>query len=181
MKGIKEYSLQSRGMISIEGMPHFDKDVEFGLQVGIDGRVWICVNGAAFLRFKPIIQKPSFDAHDALRETFHIWNWLVDNPKELKASAPNAADYANSYSCPCCYYVKRMADIDISEGMDKEACEALCPMWEAWGNAFCENGFTSPFRQWNVTPSWHEYDKQFFALLIAEWAEHLLIQDGGAL
>jgi len=28
-------------------------DCEFGVQVGWDGRVWVCINGIAFLRFKP--------------------------------------------------------------------------------------------------------------------------------
>lgn len=27
--------------------------VDVGLQVGPDGRIWLCVNGMAFLRFKP--------------------------------------------------------------------------------------------------------------------------------
>ena len=26
---------------------------DFGLQVARDGRVWVCINGIAFLRFKP--------------------------------------------------------------------------------------------------------------------------------
>ena len=28
-------------------------DCDFGIQTSADGRVWICVNGVAFLRFKP--------------------------------------------------------------------------------------------------------------------------------
>lgn len=27
--------------------------VDVGLQVGADGRIWLCVNGIAFIRFKP--------------------------------------------------------------------------------------------------------------------------------
>lgn len=27
--------------------------VDVGLQVAADGRIWVCVNGIAFLRFKP--------------------------------------------------------------------------------------------------------------------------------
>ena len=27
--------------------------VDVGLQVGADGRIWLCVNGVAFIRFKP--------------------------------------------------------------------------------------------------------------------------------
>lgn len=28
-------------------------EVDFGLQVAVDGRVWVCVNGMAYIRFKP--------------------------------------------------------------------------------------------------------------------------------
>ena len=28
-------------------------DADFGVQISHDGRVWICVNGLAFIRFKP--------------------------------------------------------------------------------------------------------------------------------
>lgn len=28
-------------------------EVDVGLQVGPDGRIWLCVNGLAFIRFKP--------------------------------------------------------------------------------------------------------------------------------
>ena len=27
---------------------------DFGVQISRDGRVWICVNGIAFIRFKPV-------------------------------------------------------------------------------------------------------------------------------
>lgn len=30
-----------------------DGQVDLGVQVAADGRVWVCVNGLAFLRFKP--------------------------------------------------------------------------------------------------------------------------------
>lgn len=29
------------------------QDCDFGLQVSEDGRVWVCVNGIAWIRFKP--------------------------------------------------------------------------------------------------------------------------------
>ncbi|QIG58291.1 hypothetical protein SEA_SKOG_139 [Gordonia phage Skog] len=28
-------------------------EVDLGIQIAWDGRVWLCVNGQAFLRFKP--------------------------------------------------------------------------------------------------------------------------------
>lgn len=30
-------------------------ECEFGVQVADDGRVWICVNGVSWLRFKPTV------------------------------------------------------------------------------------------------------------------------------
>lgn len=29
------------------------QDCDVGLQVSKDGRIWVCINGVAFLRFKP--------------------------------------------------------------------------------------------------------------------------------
>ncbi len=55
MNKLKEYpELHSKGIISIENIP--DKAIikgDLGIQIAKDGRVWICVNGIAFLRFKP--------------------------------------------------------------------------------------------------------------------------------
>jgi hypothetical protein len=34
-------------------------DCLFGIQVAADGRVWVCVNGITFLRFKPRRGAPS--------------------------------------------------------------------------------------------------------------------------
>lgn len=28
-------------------------NADFGLQISVDGRVWVCVNGISFIRFKP--------------------------------------------------------------------------------------------------------------------------------
>jgi hypothetical protein len=35
----------------IQGMNLLDCDV--GFQMAYDGRLWVCINGVAFLRFKP--------------------------------------------------------------------------------------------------------------------------------
>ena len=48
----------SQGVISIENLPEkkmFNGDL--GIQISKDGRVWVCINGSAFLRFKPIKPK----------------------------------------------------------------------------------------------------------------------------
>jgi len=47
------------GIVSIENLKHL-KEIDltrcdFGIQTHSDGRTWICLNGIAFLRFKPII------------------------------------------------------------------------------------------------------------------------------
>ena len=57
-KELKETHWQ--GNISIENMPEELKSHipsymkgDFGIQIAKDGRVWICINGIAFLRFSP--------------------------------------------------------------------------------------------------------------------------------
>jgi hypothetical protein len=47
-----------RGKVSFENLDDIirfiDRDnVDFGLQVAHDGRVWVCLDGIAFVRFKP--------------------------------------------------------------------------------------------------------------------------------
>jgi hypothetical protein len=43
------------GVTTLENMPEggFPFQGDFGLQVAKDGRVWICLDGVAFIRFKP--------------------------------------------------------------------------------------------------------------------------------
>jgi len=36
--------------------PMGKKCCDFGIQIAEDGRVWICIDGVSFLRFKPIIK-----------------------------------------------------------------------------------------------------------------------------
>lgn len=55
---MKDYpETHQHGMLSIENkeaIEALDKGgVDFGIQISTDGRIWICVNGMAFLRFKP--------------------------------------------------------------------------------------------------------------------------------
>lgn len=60
LKELKETHQQ--GIISIENKDlildrenDFTENIkgDFGLQIAKDGRVWICINGIAFIRFKP--------------------------------------------------------------------------------------------------------------------------------
>jgi hypothetical protein len=40
-------------ILNREFLPESLQNVDFGLQVSRDGRVWVCIDGIAFLRFKP--------------------------------------------------------------------------------------------------------------------------------
>ena len=44
-----------RGSLSIETIPKLTSDCDFGIQIADDGRVWVCINGLAFIRFKPAL------------------------------------------------------------------------------------------------------------------------------
>lgn len=48
-----------KGNISIESIPKSKNllDDDLGIQIAEDGRVWICINGKAFLRFFPNPEK----------------------------------------------------------------------------------------------------------------------------
>lgn len=55
---MKEYPEQhAEGIISIEKIP--DSKLikgDLGIQISKDGRVWICIDGIAFLRFRPFLK-----------------------------------------------------------------------------------------------------------------------------
>ena len=51
MKELKE--TQQHGFMSIEQLEIDSQFCDFGIQIAKDGRIWICVNGVAFIRFKP--------------------------------------------------------------------------------------------------------------------------------
>lgn len=52
MKEVKE--THQKGLISIENIPDQRSFIgDLGIQIAKDGRVWVCINGIAFLRFKP--------------------------------------------------------------------------------------------------------------------------------
>ena len=59
---MKEYAeTHQKGRVSIENKDDIErmlyyaeeKNVDFGIQIAKDGRVWVCINGIAFIRFKP--------------------------------------------------------------------------------------------------------------------------------
>ena len=57
VQSIRIGPMYQHGHLSIESPEVIQRlnlaDCEFGVQIGEDGRVWVCVNGIAFLRFKP--------------------------------------------------------------------------------------------------------------------------------
>ena len=58
VKLIPEFGpLYQEGHVSIESNHLIEQmivqDCQFGVQVASDGRVWICINGMAWIRFKP--------------------------------------------------------------------------------------------------------------------------------
>lgn len=59
LKEVKEF--HQKGMLSIENLEliqDLDKSfIDVGLQIADDGRIWLCVDGVAFIRFKPRREK----------------------------------------------------------------------------------------------------------------------------
>ena len=58
---VKEYpETHQHGLISIENVPEkLIINGDIGIQIASDGRIWICIDGQAFIRFKPL--KPTKD------------------------------------------------------------------------------------------------------------------------
>ncbi len=45
-----------QGMVEIDSSITTNMDCDFGVQIAADGRVWICIDGRAFVRFKPTLR-----------------------------------------------------------------------------------------------------------------------------
>ena len=56
---MKSYAeTHQQGHLSIEQeLPRGMKNCDFGIQIAKDGRIWICIDGVAYLRFKPEVKK----------------------------------------------------------------------------------------------------------------------------
>jgi len=54
---MKPYETHQTGFLSIEKKIEGNHEVDFGIQIAEDGRVWICIDGEAFIRFNPNIKK----------------------------------------------------------------------------------------------------------------------------
>ena len=65
MKKIKPYQeTHQQGFMSIENIPVDIENLtataircDFGIQIAEDGRIWICIDGIAFIRFRPTLIK----------------------------------------------------------------------------------------------------------------------------
>jgi hypothetical protein len=69
-KKIKSYPLTHQyGIISIENADLLATMMlrgNLGVQIASDGRVWVCIDGVAFLRFKPLEEKGELEDGKAL-------------------------------------------------------------------------------------------------------------------
>ncbi len=65
IKKIREYpEIHQQGTISFESqLPIGQHTLEgdLGIQIASDGRVWICIDGVAFLRFRPFFRQKRRD------------------------------------------------------------------------------------------------------------------------
>jgi hypothetical protein len=53
-EGFTSLVLCQRGHLSIENMPEaLQMDCNIGIQIASDGRIWVYIDGVAFIRFKP--------------------------------------------------------------------------------------------------------------------------------
>lgn len=68
--GVMPYERNSDGVISIENLPtNRAFKGNLGMQVSEDGRIWICIDGVAFIRFKPL-SKEEMNAKDLRSPVF---------------------------------------------------------------------------------------------------------------
>lgn len=52
------------GHLSIENMPSISEingECDLGIHIANDGRIWVCINGIAFIRFKPVNERTGKD------------------------------------------------------------------------------------------------------------------------
>ena len=68
-----------KGYITIENRDMFDfpMEADLGLMVSHDGRVWLCINGIAFLRFTPHLNRKMFPDPEPLEEEDIEWTDLI--------------------------------------------------------------------------------------------------------
>ena len=68
---IKPYpELHQQGFFSVDKSISSSLDCDFGIQIADDGRVWVCVDGQSFIRFKPKFKETvkRFDLNNAIQK-----------------------------------------------------------------------------------------------------------------
>ena len=95
-----------------------------------------------------------------------LWNWLADNPVQVKTDHPWLGVWAWRAGCSLCEY---------SYDVDKKRPCNVCPLVDRWPGP---HGYThscgfSAYESWEQNLS-SLYDREFFALILAEEAELLL-------
>ncbi len=104
---------------------------------------------------------------EALAETADVWKIVAETNCDKFDIPWN--DFP--YGCPCCKYTAGTLSMDPLNGFSHGQCVGVCPMWEAWGWALCENRTKGTiYIKYQQTDM---YDRQFFAYLIYEWAVYL--------
>ena len=91
---------------------------------------------------------------EVLEKTMEIWIKLRDNPHWWKEH-PDMKHLTDKYAhgCPCCSYIIGEAKVHSDYmPMNTKICKDVCPMWEIWGNVFCEEP-GSPYHKWMNTIS----------------------------
>ena len=74
---VKPYDeIHMSGSLSIEYPAVTTVDCDFGIQIAADGRVWVCINSEAFIRFKPA----------PVPTTKEVFKNLAENNKAKKQS-----------------------------------------------------------------------------------------------
>ena len=97
-KRVKAYpETHQQGFLSVEATLESSTNCDFGIQIADDGRVWICVNGQAFLRFKPREENKAIDKFWRCEECGYK-NYQKPMPKDRnKFYSRNRVD-----RCPYC-------------------------------------------------------------------------------
>ena len=69
---MKDYpETHQKGYLSVESTTESGECNDFGIQIAEDGRVWICVDGMALLRFRPIMKEKAIkESGEIIRKDF---------------------------------------------------------------------------------------------------------------
>ena len=96
----------------------------------------------------------------ALEITAELWQWMVENPGNLKYQWPGWEKYGEMYgACACCEYARRH-----SHGPIKDNC-VPCPLYGKWSkeeHSICDDG---PYADWERSKSSKARTKHALAIV----------------